>query len=57
MAKEAPKRLSAEEAKFKVIECRDMAKHAMNPEHRIMLEHMAETWERIAAEIAKQRTH
>jgi hypothetical protein len=25
-----------------------MAARAINPEHRIMLEHMAETWERIA---------
>jgi hypothetical protein len=45
---EEAKRLTAEEAKFKVIECRDMAKHAKNPEHRVMLEHMAQTWERIA---------
>ena len=25
-----------------------MAKHAKNPEHRVMLSHMADTWERIA---------
>jgi hypothetical protein len=48
MSEETPRRLTFEEAKFKVIECRDMAKHAKNPEHRAMLEHMAQTWERIA---------
>ena len=48
MAQESPKRLTLEEARFKVIECRDLAKRAFNPEHRIMLDHMAETWERIA---------
>jgi hypothetical protein len=42
------KRLTADEAQAKATECRDMAKRATNPEHRIMLEHMAETWERIA---------
>ena len=30
-----------------------MAKRALKEEHRIMLEHMAETWERICAEIRK----
>ena len=48
MAAETPHRLTAEEAKSKVTECRDMAKRAINPEHRIMLENMAGTWERIA---------
>jgi hypothetical protein len=41
------KRLTAAEAQAKAIECREMAKRALNPEHRTMLEHMAETWERI----------
>jgi hypothetical protein len=48
MTDEAPKRLNADEAHAKVRECRDMARRALNPEHRVMLEHMAETWERIA---------
>jgi hypothetical protein len=48
VSEETSKRLTAEEAKFKVIECRAMAKYAKNPEHRVMLEHMAQTWERIA---------
>jgi hypothetical protein len=45
------RRLTAEEAKFKALECRELAKRASNPAHCIMLEHMAETWERIASEI------
>ena len=45
---EPTKRLTASEAEAKVTECREMAQRAMNPEHRIMLIHMAETWERIA---------
>ena len=42
------KRLNAEEARAKAVECREMAKRVMNPEHRVMLQHMAETWDRIA---------
>jgi hypothetical protein len=45
---EHSKRLTAEEAKAKVTECREMAARAIYPEHRITLEHMAEAWERIA---------
>ena len=48
MAEDAPKRLTAEEAKAKVAECSEMAARAKFPEHRLMLEHMAGTWERIA---------
>ena len=48
MAEDAPKRLTAEEAKAKVAECGEMAARAKFPEHRLMLEHMAGTWERIA---------
>jgi hypothetical protein len=44
----SPKRLTADEAKAKITECRELAKRATRPEHRVMLEHMAETWERIA---------
>jgi hypothetical protein len=50
MAEEdAPKRLSAEEAK--VAECCEMAARAKFPEHRLMLEHIAGTWERIARKL------
>ena len=48
MAEGTPRQLTAEEAKAKIVELRDLAKHAMSPEHRIMLDHMAGTWERIA---------
>jgi hypothetical protein len=48
MVEDAPKRLSPKEAKAKVVECREMAARAKFPEHRLMLEHMAATWERIA---------
>jgi hypothetical protein len=34
-----------------------MAKRAVIPEHRVMLEHMAEAWERICADMKKQETH
>ena len=48
MAEDAPKRLTAHEAKAKAAECREMAARAKFPEHGLMLEHMAGTWERIA---------
>jgi hypothetical protein len=48
MTENAPKLLTAEDVHARVIECRDMAKLAQYPEHRIMLDHMAGTWERIA---------
>ena len=35
-------------------DCRRMAGVALRGEHRIMLTHMAETWERIAAVIEKR---
>jgi hypothetical protein len=44
---ELTKRLTAEEARAKAIECREMATRAIKSEHRTMLEHIAETWERI----------
>ena len=40
--------LTANEARAKAQECRDLAKRAKLADHRIMLEHMAETWDRIA---------
>ena len=48
MAEDAPKRLNAGEVKAKVAECREMSARAKVPEHRLMLEHIAGTWERIA---------
>jgi len=45
------RRLTQEEAKFKALECRELAKRTPLASHRIMLDHMAETWERIAGEV------
>ena len=49
----AEKPLTFDECKAKAEECRDMARRAEKPEQRTMLEHMAETWERLCAEIRK----
>ena len=46
--------LSPEECAAKAAECRAMAQRAVLEAHRIMLEHVAETWERICAEIKKE---
>ena len=40
--------LDAHEARAKAAECRDDAERSRNPEHKILLEHMAKTWDRIA---------
>jgi hypothetical protein len=48
MADERPTRLTPAEAKAKAAECRAMAKAALDKSHRIMLESIAQTWERIA---------
>jgi hypothetical protein len=47
------KHLTREEAKFKAFECRELAKRATIESHRTMLDHMAETWDRIASEISQ----
>jgi hypothetical protein len=41
-------RLSAETCRAKAEECERLSKQAHRQEHRVMLAHMAETWERIA---------
>jgi len=53
MAEDTPSRLTAEEAQQKALECRNLSKRATKAEHRIMLGHIAETWERIAAEVKR----
>jgi len=45
---ETPKPLTRAEAKAKAEECRRWAKVARDQSHRIMLESIAQTWERIA---------
>jgi hypothetical protein len=49
------RRLTPEEATFKAFECREMAKRADSEAHRTMLEHMAATWDRIAAEMSEKK--
>ena len=46
--------LSPEECAAKAAECRDLAQRADLEAHRIMLEHVAETWDRIGAEIKNE---
>ena len=48
MADDRSERLNAETCKTKAEDCRMLAKQAKISEHRIMLLHMAETWDRIA---------
>ena len=45
---EQPTRLNAETCRAKAEECRMLADQHSNQAHRVMLMHMAETWERIA---------
>jgi hypothetical protein len=42
------KQLTADQSRSKAEECRGLAQVAAKPEHRIMLQHIADTWERIA---------
>ena len=46
--------LSAVEARAKAQECRYIANRAQVSEHRVMLEHMADTWDRIAATLQQK---
>jgi hypothetical protein len=50
-------RLTLEDCHAKVAECRRMARRVSIEAHRVMLEHMAETWERICQEIEKTTKH
>ncbi len=45
----AVKRLSLDDCGTKAKECRVLAQQTDIESHRIMLEHIADTWERIAA--------
>ena len=49
MSQPTPKEhLDAEGCYAKAAECRTLAKADANSSHKIMLKHMAETWDRIA---------
>ena len=51
MDTEPTRRLTAADARDKASECREMARRAQKPEHRLMLEDMAETWDRLAIKL------
>jgi len=44
-------RLTVAEAKFKALECKEIAKRVLSLQHRAQIEHMSETWEWIAQTI------
>ena len=46
-----PKRLTADACRQQAVNCRVVARDTMTASHRIMLEHIADTWERIAVDI------
>jgi hypothetical protein len=48
VAEELPKRLTRQQALAKAEECRAMARVAIDKSQRIMLNSIAQTWERIA---------
>jgi hypothetical protein len=52
MVQQNPARLTVEDARNKGAECRDLARQTSKPAHRLMLEHMAETWDRVAINLA-----
>ena len=45
---EPSKRLTRDQCLAKAEECRELSRVASNLEHRTMLTHMAETWQRMA---------
>jgi hypothetical protein len=51
------KRLTREECAAKAAECAELALEAKLPSHRVMLEHMAETWQRICDDLIKMETN
>jgi len=46
-------KLTLEECHAKIAECRSMAQRASQQDHRVMLNHMAETWQRICEDLSK----
>ena len=57
MASDTPNRITAADAKAKAAECLSLAEQASKPEHKIMLEHMAATWERIMHDVFDSQGH
>lgn len=48
--------LTTDECRTKAEECRAMAEQAIQADHRVMLLHIAETWERICETCANAYT-
>ncbi len=55
MANDPIERLDVDKAMAKVVECRELAKRARLPEHRIILEDMATTRETLSQSLDKGR--
>jgi hypothetical protein len=51
MAEPKQPELTTEQCESQAQRCRVLAEQAMQPPHRVMLEHIADTWERIASDI------
>lgn len=51
MITDTSKNLSINHCRSKATECRALAAQTAVKSHRIMLEHIAQTWERIAADL------
>ena len=49
---EQSKRLTAAQCHAKADECLEMAALARDASHKIMLQHMADTWQRIAKDVS-----
>ena len=55
MAKRKPSQLTTDQARQKAAESLELAKHTRDTFHQILLQHIAETWERIARNIDNKR--
>lgn len=51
MAKMVKPKLTIEQCADQASQCRELALQLMSPPHRITLEHIADTWDRIARDI------
>ncbi len=47
--------LTKEACQEQATNCRTVAEQVMTPAHRVMLEHIADTWDRIAADIRARK--
>jgi hypothetical protein len=53
MAQASKATLTMKDCQEQAANCRKVAVQVMTPAHQIMLEHIADTWDRIAADIHK----